>query len=212
MPFVAYKITHLESGKVYVGVTTQRRPEVRWRHHVNVGRRGLGAAIKKYGEDAFSFEVFASSWNEASLLLLETALIQQEGALSPGGYNLNIGGKGTLGASDETKRLIGEANRRRVWTEESKAKLSAHNTGIKMSASHREKRAAYMTGRRPDDATRKKLSEAAKIRCARPEWKAAIIFSNKTRHVSDETKRKIAASVSRFAATQIKNSNQMDLL
>lgn len=123
-PSIVYKVTHTTSGKAYIGVTTQRRPQTRWAHHCNVGRRGLGAAIKKYGRDAFSFEIIASARTRDDLLRLEAILIAQEKTVSPHGYNLNGGGNGTLDASPETRRLIGEANRRRNWSEESKAKVS----------------------------------------------------------------------------------------
>ena len=198
--FVAYKVTHRDSGKSYIGVTTQKRPLTRWRHHVNVGRRGLGAAIKKYGESAFSFEIIASSWDEPSLLALEMILIAQDGTLSPGGYNLNVGGRGTLRAADETKRLIGEANSRRVWSDESRAKVSASLTGWKMSEARLAAHIVSLTGRKPSAETRAKLSAAAIRRCSTETWKAAVRLSNSTRVVTPETRAKIAASVARHAA------------
>lgn len=205
--FIAYAITNRDSGKAYIGITTQKNHKVRWDHHCNVGRRGIGAAIKKYGRHAFVFEVIASSWDISTLLELEAALILQNGTLSPGGYNLNVGGKGTLQASAETKALIASANSKRIWSDESRVKSSSAMTGRKMPESHRQKRRAYMIGRKPTDATRAKLREQAKLRVARPEWLEAVRRSNSTRIISLETRAKIAASLRARAA----NTHQTEL-
>ena len=58
-----YKITNSVNGKVYIG-QTMRKPEDRWRQHINNYMREISRdynsyfhnAIRKYGKEVFVFE------------------------------------------------------------------------------------------------------------------------------------------------------------
>ena len=195
--FVAYKITRTETGKSYIGVTAAARIRDRWQHHRNVGRRGIGAAIKKYGDSAFSFDVVASARTLEDVLSVEAVLIAQEGTLAPRGYNLNLGGKGTFGASDETRKLIGAANSRREWSNESRQKARARLVGKARSEESRAKQAATMKGRPVSPEARAKIAAKAKERMNKPEWKARNSAWLSARKLSPESRQKIADSLRR---------------
>ncbi len=115
-----YKITHLASGRLYFGITVQRRVRDRWRQHISDARtqRTVGAlhrAIAKYGEDAFHFEVVAVVSGRDEGARVERRLIEAYGSMVPAGFNLTSGGEMTLGFkfSDETKQRMSEIGKRR---------------------------------------------------------------------------------------------------
>ncbi len=91
-----YKITNTVSGKCYVGETTCKDPEERWRRHKAKIRRGLGCpalrdAINKYGVDKFTFEII----RECSLderFDIECEYIKKYNTVVPNGYNILLGG------------------------------------------------------------------------------------------------------------------------
>lgn len=122
MPFIAYKITHRESGKAYVGITTQflRR---RWKQHVNAQKHAIGLAIRKYGADEFSCEHIASAKCTDDLIDMERMLIAQYQTMAPLGYNLVRGGDGNFDPSEETLALRRAAILGRKHSEETRAKL-----------------------------------------------------------------------------------------
>ena len=64
--------------------------------------------------------------------------------------NLTDGGNGTAGRihTQKTKQLIGEANSRRVWSEESKQKLRDRNRNIKQTPESNAKRSNTLKGRK----------------------------------------------------------------
>lgn len=175
-----YVVTNRETGKQYVGITTfaVRR---RWRRHCNRAlankkRNGdcpaLHAAIRKYGEDAFTVEqvYLAFSWEAA--LAAEIDLIATSCTKVPGGYNLTDGGEGVLGMrlsekhrhhlatvnigrkhNPETKQKRSEAMRGRMWTAEQRAKLK----GRPKSAAHRANLSAAKKGKKVSDAGREAI-------------------------------------------------------
>lgn len=111
-----YKID-FENGKSYVGISSTTAKD-RWRRH---GRQKnpkslIGRAFAKYGEDAAKMHVLviANDWDY--LCLLEQKAISAFNTKFPGGLNLTNGGEGAVG---------------RVWSEESKAKVSKFHKGRK---------------------------------------------------------------------------------
>lgn len=93
--YYLYRITNKINGKIYIGQTVQ--PEKRWtQHKTNAASDSpkmiISYAIKKYGNDAFDFEVIAGcrTWEDANDI--ETLLVAQYGSLVPNGYNVSLGG------------------------------------------------------------------------------------------------------------------------
>lgn len=81
-------------GKVYIGITSQAKPEYRW------GPDGSGYQsntlfwhdIQKYGWDSFKHEVLAEELTQNEALKLESSLIHEHRATKPEfGYNQDAG-------------------------------------------------------------------------------------------------------------------------
>lgn len=131
------------AGKGYVGQTVSGKK--RWREHLCAARSGdprpLYRAIRKYGAKDFRTTLLERVTTEAAAHLAERLWIKELGTFAPGGYNLTLGGEGTVGRS------------------------------VPLSAEHKAKLSAILKGRKPkpvDEATRKKMSESARKRAKRP--------------------------------------------
>jgi group I intron endonuclease len=94
-----YKITNLVNQKAYIGITA-RDPNHRWWEHCNSAKNGsdffIHQAIRKYGEESFSFQVIAQTKTPEDLKDLEIILIEQHGTHMSlqKGYNKTTGGDG----------------------------------------------------------------------------------------------------------------------
>ncbi len=200
--FIAYKITHVESGKAYIGITT--KPLLRrWRQHIAQlphRRTALGAAIRKYGEAAFDLSVVASAFDRPSLMDIERALIVQERTLSPHGYNLTSGGEGVVGVADEVRKRLSDANRGKPKSAEHRAKIKAYSPQ-RLTPEVRKKISDKLRGR-PNGwmppphvlAAGKARFEAMRGRTLSVEHKAAISRAHTGLKRDPSVGRKIAAS------------------
>jgi group I intron endonuclease len=160
-----YLITNTINGKCYVGQTLQGDPKQRWRRHKVLAAMdsptALHAAIRKYGSDAFRFEIIEQC-DIAEINDRESVWIEKLSTLSPNGYNLTRGGDGFKGRhSAESRAKIGAASDPEFTRKIQKLAVLA-NTGAKRSAE-----------------SRKRMSEAAKRRktigrTVRPEVRAKI--------------------------------------
>lgn len=90
-----YRITNIVSRKTYIGqsVDTVRR----WYEHKRAAKDEnssmlISRAIKKYGNDAFEFEMIAGCKTWADANDMETLLVQQYNSQVPNGYNIAPGG------------------------------------------------------------------------------------------------------------------------
>lgn len=98
-----YKITNNINNKIYIGQTIKARPTDRFSQHRYLARHSgqeksisyLHQAMAKYGVDNFSFEIIENIEND-KLNEREQYWIAQYNSLVPQGYNLTIGGEGTL--------------------------------------------------------------------------------------------------------------------
>ena len=110
--FVAfiYKITNNINGKFYIGFTSQKNPKLRFNQHLSSARskklnnQPIIRAIKKYGEDNFSFDILLEGDEDFLLKKEEPRLIEE---LKPE-YNATFGGEGILGYkhTEKTKEII----------------------------------------------------------------------------------------------------------
>lgn len=105
-PFYLYKVTNLENGKLYIGVT--KNFETRKKQHINSRksqRSLLNKAILKYGVDKFLFEVICIGSEDYIYDLEVKAIISYNSNASIGhGYNISAGGKGGEGSSVNKRR------------------------------------------------------------------------------------------------------------
>lgn len=90
-----YRIINKINGKIYIGQTVQ--PDKRWYQHKSMATQehpvmAISCAIKKYGNEAFEFEIIASckTWDDTNEI--ETLLVSQYNSLVPNGYNVSLGG------------------------------------------------------------------------------------------------------------------------
>jgi group I intron endonuclease len=204
-----YCISNNLNGKNYIGIASD--PEERWRKHKgSLGnkriRQSIHRAMLKYGADAFTFSVLATSPTWADGLATERALITQYDT-KRNGYNSTDGGEGMHGLvhSAATRELLGSLSRGRKASEETRKKLSQARARrvIILSAESRAKISATLTGRKLPpitDAHRAALSASQKGRKRGPltaEHRALLskIRTGKKRPpMSDEWRANIAAA------------------
>ena len=115
-----YKITNTVNGKGYVGITILPDAIRRYQNHMSAIRNGKGCpllqkAVKKYGEDAFKFEVLIICFDD-DVYKYEQEYITKYNTLSPNGYNILEGGYNIctfLGRhhSEETKKILSEKSK-----------------------------------------------------------------------------------------------------
>jgi len=141
-----YSITHIESGKQYIGITNNLKR--RWTCHRSVVNKNtyIANAIRKYGVNAFEFKHIATAFDEDSAIQIERLLIADRKTLCPDGYNLGLGGEGKPGHvnTKETREKISKGNKGLVkfpngYPEEGRKKLSAIKKGVKRLPEHVEK-------------------------------------------------------------------------
>lgn len=119
---VVYKITNTINGKMYIGQTTNNPPYRRFISHCGDTSSRISKAIRKYGKNAFSFEIIAHALDRDDLNSKETHEIANSNSIKLG-YNVcptftPTGGKG------EENLFFG-----RKHTEKTKQKLRKANTG-----------------------------------------------------------------------------------
>lgn len=159
MYFTIYKTTNLINGKFYIGKHQTKNP-----HDSYLGSgKVLKQAIQKHGKENFKKEILFIFDNENEMNAKEKEILTEEFISSENNYNSGVGGEGgahfrgrrhsqetrekiKLGIirnnkevprffPEESRRKMSEANRRRVWSDASKRKLSA--TKIRIAAEKR---------------------------------------------------------------------------
>ncbi len=159
--FTVYKHTS-PSGKVYIGITSVA-PEKRWDNGRGYKHSPhFQAAIQKYGWPAFAHEILATGLTKEEAERMEVELIAKHHSTDRRfGYNADMGGCAPGRASKETRQKIGEANKRRIWTEEARAKLRAYKLAHPTTPETARKIGEANRGRkhRPDSIERIKASQ-----------------------------------------------------
>lgn len=143
---VVYCATNSHNGKKYVGITGQSLPR-RISEHRGRMLRGdrqhkFYLALRKYGFDAFTWDILAETNSEQELKNLEIAFIEQFGSYRAG-YNSTPGGDMV---SPETKQLLSNIHKGRTvtWGEKTRQTRLANGSyyghnGTKGSAHPRSK-------------------------------------------------------------------------
>lgn len=126
-----YKITNKSDGKIYIGQA--KDIEIRWRTHKRT----------KYPEDHFTYEILMECDLE-QLNFWEIAWIASENACDPAvGYNQALGGTSLKNiikkVSNETKAKLSAINTGKKHTDETKAKISASLIGNTFGLGYKHK-------------------------------------------------------------------------
>jgi NUMOD3 motif len=135
-------------------------------------------AVKKYGPENACKQHIAECETEQEMYELEAMIVDQAFVDDPDNYNMNLGGNGGT-HSEETKRKIAEANKGRVWSDESKLKMSKIQKKIKTWA-----------GRQHTEETKRKQSESMTKYYSLPENRLKTA-ARSHRPCSEETKAKL---------------------
>ena len=144
-----YKITNTVNGKCYIGISVNEPEKDRIQKHLSgKGNRIIANAVKKYGRDAFTYEVLEANVFDELLPDLEVAHIAKLNTIVPHGYNLTRGGDGAGSLSEQTRQRISASL---------KGKPLSAETRRKMSEAHKGKK-----GKPHSAETRRKISEASK--------------------------------------------------
>ncbi len=185
------------NDKKYVGIT-KRPVKKRWRN----GRgykdcTHFGRAIKKYGWDGFEHIVYAENLTQEDACKLEITLIARYQSVNPKfGYNSTFGGESNVRRPEISKR-IGQANKGKCLSKETRQKISEARKGMVTTIETRQKLSSIMKGKRigenhplygkpVSDETRQKISVANK----------GENHPNYGKHLSIETRKKISSTQS----------------
>lgn len=124
-----YKITHLETGKCYIGQAMD--VQKRWQKHCHKssGCKKLRNAIQKYGKYAFTFKVLFECEEEHANDLETSMILHYDGYTK--GYNCTPYGGSNRGRkhSADTRRKMSDAAKN--MSDETRQKISAANKGEK---------------------------------------------------------------------------------
>jgi group I intron endonuclease len=184
-----YKITNTVSNKCYIGETKQESPELRWREHIKSNNKSNGCpalkgAINKYGLDKFKFEVLIICFDE-DRYKYEIDYIKKYNSQVPNGYNILPGGEGG--------GFLGKKH-----TEESIKKIIDGGERFREANPNH-----YDTYRERHQLTMQKVNISSVVKKSE-NFKKAVIEgrvggrSHKDGKQSDETKKKIKESVTKY--------------
>ena len=164
--YIIYQHT-TPSGKVYIGQTCQKNPNVRWSN--GKGYKGcilFYRTIEKYG------------WNNIEHKILHTGLTKEKADILEKMYisffkrknislNISDGGDGAVGriVSLETRQKMSEARKGKVLTAETRRKMSEYHKGKTLSLETKRKISEGNKGKHHcTDEQRRKMSESYKGR------------------------------------------------
>lgn len=180
-----YVITHIASGRMYVGQSIDI--EERFKQHAK-GKGGCGAlsgAIAKHGWCAFDARVLEKC-ERAALNEREARWVDELATMHPRGFNLVGGGGQSRQVTDDCRRRISEGTRRGLTADVIEQRASKLR-GVPKSIEHRAKIAA---AKRNDEANRERITAMARNQSA--DTRAKIAASKRGCHVSDETRNLIS--------------------
>lgn len=210
-----YKITHIESGRFYVGSaksikarwSTHRQDLLKNKHH----SKYLQAIYNKYGKDSIEYEIIELCDLEQLLVreqhyidTLQPTLNMVKTAGSPKGYKHSEevkikqaerqrGRKVTF--SEEALANIREGHKNRVYSDAAKLKMSEsakRNCNLKPTPESIAKVVAFHTGRKRSEETKRKISEGRKGKQVSPEglakMKAKMQSPEMRKHLSELAK------------------------
>lgn len=197
-----YKLTNKLNGKAYVGQTCDLEARLYLHSRAYDHRRSsLHRAIRKYGIDAFGFEVLEDGITDRETLnRLEREWIAKLGTTDrKKGYNLTSGGEGRSGyeLADSQRKKMSESRKGRKTSAYQKYVASITHKGKPKSLDHRRKISLSHIGIRPSSEALEKLrrpkstEHIANMKRAfllRPATRL-ITFNGETLHLADWSKK-----------------------
>lgn len=181
-----YKITRIDTGRVYVGLSDD--PPTRWRKHRNEARRTpvpkteLMRNMQDFDPERFKFEIIEDVTTYEQARERERHWIAKFKEAAPGVYNMHTGGAGTVSYEARAKMSIAQQGiRRGPMSEEHRAKIAAATRGKVRSPETREKIAAAHRGKLLSEEHRAKLSKVRRGMKRSPEARARMSAAAKAR-------------------------------
>lgn len=217
-----YIIHNIVNGKYYIGESMNIHKRMKF--HYYISSQLISKAIKKYGVENFSIEVYYFSAADKKFLHdMEEQMIIRYNSLTPNGYNLCSHGSGISGFkhSEETKRKMSESSKKqKPISDETRLKMSLSQKARpkrKLTEDHKQKIKMGRTGIKHTDTTKLKMSqqrrdkkrsphsEEAKINMSKAqtgkkhteETRQKLSNINKGKKLSDETRKKMSENMKR---------------
>lgn len=226
--YKGYKIEHVESGKMYIGITS-KTVQHRWKVHLmdanftkSKYKSHLHNAIKKYGKDAFTIKTLIkkNSWEE--ICEWEKQTIQGLNTKTPNGYNLADGGRGACGlirtndfkkklskskkefyADPEKRKEQGERSKRYTSCPKWKAKQSKRSIKLWEDPIYVEKTIKANKEKWKDLEMKKRHHKAVrKSTIENPEWMKKTILKNKEIAKDPEWRKKVSQGLKKALSTK----------
>ena len=152
------------TNKPYVGQTIHNDHKRRVLIHFAEAKNNysncikLEKAINKYGKENFYHGIICECKNQDELDRMEKYYIKKYNCIK-NGYNILEGGS-VFVHTDETRRKISEANRKRVLSDETKKKISDGNRGKEITAKMRKAMSQAQKGRKHPESVKRKIGDA----------------------------------------------------
>lgn len=190
-----YKITNIENNKVYIGLTVQKNPLLRFYRHISNAKQNVDSyfynSIRKYGSDKFNFEVIFCANNLDNLNWAEKFFIDFYKSCDKNhGYNILPGGN-YFKMPEAVRLKISETIKNQFaggrLVNKSRKGMTPWNKGLKglpgpnLSKDARNKIRQKLIGKKRSDKTKQILSEFRKnyYKCnIHPQAKSVICLND----------------------------------
>lgn len=221
MSYIVY--VHISpSNKLYIGITSKTLDE-RAKKGRNYQGQYFSRAIQKYGWDNIQHIVLLEGLSKEVACECEKYLIAKyQTNNSKYGYNLTMGGDGTLGKklSEESKRKIGDGNRGKIHSKELNEKVSQSlkqyykdnpesiefqrnlKKELWKNSSYRQKTILSMTGRVMSEEQKQKISRHNKGKHKFSDYQKTLISNTVKAQHEKEKQLGIKRNIPRKAVNQ----------
>jgi group I intron endonuclease len=195
-PGIIYVARNRVNGKLYVGQTIKSLVRRRC-DHVNCADHGselaFHSAIRKHGKTSFEFTIVQRCHGRTLLNEAERWWIKQLRSMVPNGYNLTDGGEASI-PSEQTRRKMSEATRRRMTPDGMKALGEKGHAALRGSRWTPERRANHKVNVSPEVLKRRMEGRLANPYVASEEDKRKISEGKRGKKVSAEGRANISAA------------------